>query len=400
VTRWGLGNVADIVELGKRVRAKYPGQYDDLSDIELGRRVKAKFPQEYADFADVAAPPQAQPGFGERMWNEVTQHVAPGVWDSLKAATTSNLMIPGVEHPPAIPLKQGGGVDWAAARNMPTPDPVADVKGILNLWQTDPGRAAGQLLPFGVAGGLYSASDSLRSPVTVGDSPLPPLSELLQRLTPDGARTIHPSLKEAAAYAGLRNLLGLRFQSPFEPGPVTRTPIWAQAGTEGTATTVPEFTSIPAQLPSGRVPGTGVPKPGAPPAATPAAPEGDFAAQVRQQLGLEQAPQAPPAVEGAHPAAAEPWARNLLDTVVQGRLRNAGLLADYWLKSRIPMSEIVKAEATSELTSQNKYAANSPIGQHGKAAGVARFSPDTYRAAIEELRRRLAAAARGASGSW
>ncbi len=34
----------DIIELGKRVKAKYPGQYDDLSDIEVGRKVKARFP--------------------------------------------------------------------------------------------------------------------------------------------------------------------------------------------------------------------------------------------------------------------------------------------------------------------------------------------------------------------
>jgi hypothetical protein len=45
--------VADIRELGKKVKAKYPGEYDDMDDVELGRRVRAKYP-EYSDFTDVA----------------------------------------------------------------------------------------------------------------------------------------------------------------------------------------------------------------------------------------------------------------------------------------------------------------------------------------------------------
>jgi hypothetical protein len=41
-----------IKDLGKRVKAKYPGKYDDLSDEELGRRVKEKYPDQYQDFTD------------------------------------------------------------------------------------------------------------------------------------------------------------------------------------------------------------------------------------------------------------------------------------------------------------------------------------------------------------
>lgn len=41
-----------VKELGKRVKAKYPGAYDDLSDEEVGRRVKEHFPSEYQDFTD------------------------------------------------------------------------------------------------------------------------------------------------------------------------------------------------------------------------------------------------------------------------------------------------------------------------------------------------------------
>src|SRR5215475_13289561 len=47
----------DVVNLGRRVKAKYPGVYDDLPDGEVGRRVKAKFPGAYDDFTDTAATP-------------------------------------------------------------------------------------------------------------------------------------------------------------------------------------------------------------------------------------------------------------------------------------------------------------------------------------------------------
>jgi hypothetical protein len=45
-----------IADLGKKVKAKYPGQYDDLPDADVGKRVKAKYPGAYDDFTD--APPQ------------------------------------------------------------------------------------------------------------------------------------------------------------------------------------------------------------------------------------------------------------------------------------------------------------------------------------------------------
>lgn len=45
-----------ISDLGKLVKGKYPGQYDDLSDADLGQKIKAKFPGAYDDFAEL--PPE------------------------------------------------------------------------------------------------------------------------------------------------------------------------------------------------------------------------------------------------------------------------------------------------------------------------------------------------------
>lgn len=47
----------DVVNLGRRVKEKYPGLYDDLPDGEVGRRVKAKYPGAYDDFTDTAYTP-------------------------------------------------------------------------------------------------------------------------------------------------------------------------------------------------------------------------------------------------------------------------------------------------------------------------------------------------------
>jgi hypothetical protein len=44
-----------IVDLGRKTKLKYPGEYDDLDDAEVGRKVKAKYPGDYDDFTDVAA---------------------------------------------------------------------------------------------------------------------------------------------------------------------------------------------------------------------------------------------------------------------------------------------------------------------------------------------------------
>lgn len=44
---------ATVEDLGRGMKAKYPGAYDDLTDADLGRRVKAKYPGSYGDFVDV-----------------------------------------------------------------------------------------------------------------------------------------------------------------------------------------------------------------------------------------------------------------------------------------------------------------------------------------------------------
>lgn len=52
----------DVVQLGRMVKSKYPGVYDDLPDGVVGQKVKAKFPGAYDDFTDMSyTPPTAKP---------------------------------------------------------------------------------------------------------------------------------------------------------------------------------------------------------------------------------------------------------------------------------------------------------------------------------------------------
>lgn len=48
--------MATIIDLGRLVKAKYPGQYEDLTDYEVGQKVKTKFPTQYNDFVDAPEP--------------------------------------------------------------------------------------------------------------------------------------------------------------------------------------------------------------------------------------------------------------------------------------------------------------------------------------------------------
>ncbi len=47
-----------IEDLGKLVKTKYPGAYNDIPDVTLGQKVKAKYPTAYGDFTDMPAAPQ------------------------------------------------------------------------------------------------------------------------------------------------------------------------------------------------------------------------------------------------------------------------------------------------------------------------------------------------------
>jgi hypothetical protein len=103
-----------VEELGQRLKQKYPGSYDDMSDGELGRRLKQKYPGAYDDFTETsaqAAVPLATQG-------------APTPLQALKGVFTGEQRLTG-EAPPLAPATQAteqavqagpGGVRGLAGR--------------------------------------------------------------------------------------------------------------------------------------------------------------------------------------------------------------------------------------------------------------------------------------------
>lgn len=52
-----------VEDLGRKIKAKYPGKYDDMSDAEVGRRVKTKYPGAYDDFVETGLSVWESPAF-------------------------------------------------------------------------------------------------------------------------------------------------------------------------------------------------------------------------------------------------------------------------------------------------------------------------------------------------
>jgi hypothetical protein len=50
-----------VIDLGRAVKAEYPGQYDQMSDWELGRAIKQQYPEQFGDFFDVELDSEASP---------------------------------------------------------------------------------------------------------------------------------------------------------------------------------------------------------------------------------------------------------------------------------------------------------------------------------------------------
>ena len=143
----------DVSELGRRVKAKNPGAYDDLQDDELGRKVKAKYPGSYDDFADSVG---TDPPMMTAENNPVAQFLS-----SLRGRVTGALPtvggtiggLAGMGTPARIPLAAAGGAAGEAAREALTGEPLSiENIGREGAWQSG-AEAAGGLIARG-AGAL------------------------------------------------------------------------------------------------------------------------------------------------------------------------------------------------------------------------------------------------------
>ncbi len=190
--------------LAQKIKAKYPGQYDDLPDAELEAKITAKFPGVYDDIPKTAAsgapPAAAAPAAPERTWGDTAADLAIGavkgagntvyglgkvVHDYTPIGRISDAIQPGAfedaNKPPELTptnaaQRVGQGVEQVGEFFLPTGaagkvGKVAEVgkAGLLTLAQggspTSAGVSAGLTAAFPVVG---SAVSKLSGPLERG----------------------------------------------------------------------------------------------------------------------------------------------------------------------------------------------------------------------------------------
>jgi len=157
----------DIKELGRKVKAKYPGKYDDLADDDLGRRVKLKYPGAYDDFTDA---PTRQPegvfssfqtGVAGPLLRNVVEtaadlYNAPG--ETLERAGRAGLEFVSAFDPAGAayePTKQGQAERVAELNRRADerlPEPIQSMKQGMAIEEAKPRTRAGRIA--GVAGSI------------------------------------------------------------------------------------------------------------------------------------------------------------------------------------------------------------------------------------------------------
>jgi hypothetical protein len=210
-------------DLGRLVKTKYPGAYDDIADADLGSKVKAKYPGSYDDFADTTAalPPSTIPS-GRKVF-------AAGPVGAIMSRLTGALpaMAAGVTQAftenPLLTALAGGGAEAYRRRleiGMGLREPEgagatalgAGVEGAKQGLLAAPGAMFSAARPVGL--GLMKAA-SEASPALVERFP-----GMFERAAAEGL----PMSAEAAAtgrQASAKNLGGLLEQSGQAGGVVT-----------------------------------------------------------------------------------------------------------------------------------------------------------------------------------
>lgn len=202
----------DIRELGRRVKAKYPNAYKDLSDEEVGRRVKAKYPREYADFADVKpmtlteaarrviardpsvpsfpegyqAPRRKQESPAQRLGRQA-QEATQSLGEVIRPVTrVADAIIAGTPLGRDIARTQPGrealaqGIATQGVAGTVTA-PASSLASVFNLFETPEGEfepkwmsainIAADLVPWGAVGaGARSAAKALKGALRAGDA--------------------------------------------------------------------------------------------------------------------------------------------------------------------------------------------------------------------------------------
>lgn len=207
---------ATITDLGKKVKAKHPGQYDDLPDDEVGRRVKAKFPGDYDDFEDHPVTPGM-----ERLGG-----VPPGPVPITEVNPMASRMTktPGWDDPATV----GSGVKMAAQFLASPITGILSAPGQIIDWAKRGGHNAGPSGgflsedPFGMAYGNALAATGAESGNTIKQG-AQRVGKVIDRVKNDRAAqaAVIDLLPRGGKINKLRDILSPPPLTPPEPTPFT-----------------------------------------------------------------------------------------------------------------------------------------------------------------------------------
>jgi hypothetical protein len=192
----------DPQTLAQRVRAKYPGAYDDLSDQDLEAKVKAKYPGVYDDL-----PTTPQPSFMDRMKTAASQTMhdvsparmldkgmLPVVTGSLAGAATGGAM--------AIPVAGATAMLTSAAQGGTPSENVT--QGLMGAGGEAAGLGVAALKPFGarlMQSALKPGVKDIFKDVRAGL----PVPQVVQTLLDEGINVTHGGLAKLQGLLGQAN---------------------------------------------------------------------------------------------------------------------------------------------------------------------------------------------------
>lgn len=166
-----------IEELGKKIKAKYPGAYDDMDDRSLALKIQSKYPGAYDDFTDVSASPLPSvtaPSITPRQ----PAPIAPSMQSAVDPFAPKQDWIP--ERPKMMPPPPPSPVEAAPTSIRPElPGPMEKVQVTSPVGQTNapvPGKIPGMERLGGAAPGVPRPALP-----TVGQPPIPrnPMEEYM-----------------------------------------------------------------------------------------------------------------------------------------------------------------------------------------------------------------------------
>lgn len=276
--------MASLTELGKKIKAKYPGAYDHIDDTDLGNRVADKYPTYQKQFSDAPKSPLPEGLSSDKQAPETSGAAngpglplivqrgihrvgaaIPAFSNGRMAAGTSDLIQGAgeVASPLAIPAMANPAAALGAAALGYSGGKAAG--GLASMAGASPDQQELAENLGGIAGG---AIGSRVGPLSIQAGKALSDPSFVREVMPDVVNNRVDAFKSAYKRAGATATPEVPFSVENDPRPVygppappprvirdAQSPAWASMPSPVTSPIPVPPIQVPAQTPSGRVPG-------------------------------------------------------------------------------------------------------------------------------------------------